>query len=74
MAVKILVTGGVRIGRRSGSVEDNPSFAETKYTWKKMVEFAIDEGVDVLALTADIVEQENHFFEAFGKAGISLKN
>lgn len=66
MAVKILVTGDVHIGRRSGSVEGNPSFSATKYTWKRMVELAIDKRADVLALTGDIVDRENRFFEAVG--------
>lgn len=66
MAVKILVTGDVHIGRRSGSVEGNPSYAATKYTWERMVELAVDKRADILALTGDIVDRENRFFEAVG--------
>ncbi|MGM0375301.1 MAG: metallophosphoesterase family protein [Bacteroidota bacterium] len=66
MPIKILATGDIHIGRKSTGVPDNPDEISTKHTWNRLVERAIRENFDALALTGDIVDQDNRFFEAVG--------
>lgn len=63
---KILTAGDLHIGKKSSSVrEDGPEKA-TKYTWEKMVEFALSHPVDYIALPGDIIDKDNKFFAAIG--------
>ena len=66
MAITILVTGDIHIGKKSSSIRQNTEEIATKSTWLKIVDYAIDNNVDVLALTGDIVDQDNRYFEAIG--------
>ncbi len=67
MALKILATGDIHIGKKSSSVPLNDEESATKNTWEKIVNLAIKkEKADVLVLTGDIVDQDNRFFEAIG--------
>lgn len=66
MEVKILVSGDIHLGRRSSEVYENAEIASTRYVWDKMVELAIETKVDFLALTGDIIDRRNRFFEAVG--------
>lgn len=38
----------------------------TKETWSRIVDYAIAHGVDVVALSGDIVDRDNRYFEAIG--------
>ena len=40
--------------------------ASTKYTWKKMVDWAIDHEVDIVVMAGDLIDQDNRYFEAIG--------
>lgn len=62
--MKIIVTGDIHIGKRSSGVDDNPDFLSTKYIWERIVEYAIENQVDLVALTGDVVDRDNRFFEA----------
>jgi len=66
MALKVLATGDIHIGKRSSSVPENSEESATKFTWNRIVDWAIKNGVDVLVLTGDIVDQNNRYFEAIG--------
>ena len=66
MALKVLATGDIHIGKQSSSIKRAAEESATKYTWNKIVDFAIKTDVDVLALTGDIVDQDNRYFEAIG--------
>jgi DNA repair exonuclease SbcCD nuclease subunit len=66
--MKILCSGDIHIGRR-------PSYApvggdggqhSTAAAWQRIVAFAIEDGIDVVALTGDIVDRANRFAEAYG--------
>ena len=82
MALKILATGDLHIGRKSSSVSENVEESSTKYTWNRIVDWTINNDVNVLVLTGDIVDHDNRYFEAIGpiqaglrkldKAGISV--
>src|SRR5690554_4196479 len=66
MALKVLVTGDIHIGKKSSSVKQDTDESATKSTWTKIVEYVIKNNIDVLALTGDVVDQDNRFFEAIG--------
>ncbi|MEA3447614.1 MAG: DNA repair exonuclease [Bacteroidota bacterium] len=64
MAVKILATGDIHLGKRSAGVPEDAREIATKHTWNRMVDYAIDTGIDAILLSGDIVDQDNKFFEA----------
>ena len=66
MALKILATGDIHIGKKSSGVRKDVPESATKYTWEKIVNYTIRNDIDVLALTGDIVDQDNRYFEAIG--------
>ncbi len=82
MALKILATGDLHIGRKSSGVSENVDESSTKFTWNRIVDWTIKNDVNVLVLTGDIVDHDNRYFEAIGpiqtglrkldKAGISV--
>lgn len=66
--MKILATGDLHLGRRSsrmGGDGDAPA-RPTTAVWEALVRWAVAEGVDVVALTGDVIDRENRFYEAFG--------
>jgi len=68
-SLAILVAGDLHIGRRPASLPAgwaaDPRFSATA-AWEQIVETALAEGVDALALTGDVVDRDNRFYEAFG--------
>lgn len=66
MALKILATGDIHIGKRSSSVPSDDPESAAKFTWIRIVDLAIKDAVDVLVLTGDVVDQDNRYFEAIG--------
>src|SRR5690554_3718855 len=66
MAITVLATGDIHIGKKSSSIKQDTDESATKSTWVKIVDYAIDNKVDVLALTGDVVDQDNRYFEAIG--------
>ena len=63
MAVRVLCTGDIHIGRRASKVTDSYRSAKA---WTTLVDIAISEGIDVLAVSGDIIDQENKSYEAVG--------
>lgn len=68
MAVRILATGDIHIGRRPTRVPDVQvaERASAARMWEAIVSRAIAEGVDAVMLTGDIVDHDNRFYEATG--------
>lgn len=70
--MRILCTGDVHLGRRPSripidQVPDQSPFS-TKTMWERIVTLAIDESVDALLISGDLVDHDNRFFEALGPA------
>ena len=63
MAVKILTSADIHIGRASSSSTDGKNLT-TRGAWRRMVDWAIREHVDAVVLAGDIVDQANKYFEA----------
>ncbi len=66
--MKILCSGDLHLGRRSSRLPDGVDARAHSATaaWGALVELAIDERVDLVALSGDVVDRENRYFEAFG--------
>ncbi|MFW5805615.1 MAG: metallophosphoesterase family protein [Bacteroidales bacterium] len=67
MAVNILTTGDIHLGKRSADIPESISDIATQHTWERIVDYAIDNELDAILLSGDIVDEENKYFEA-GKA------
>lgn len=64
----LLCTGDLHLGRRSSRLPahlDGPAHA-TAAAWGRIVEHALEAGVDVVVLSGDVVDRENRFYEAIG--------
>lgn len=82
MAIKILATADLHLGRTSSSVPERSEVTSTKYTWLRMINWAIANNIDIVILCGDIIDRDNRFFEAIGplqsgfdllkKAGITV--
>lgn len=71
----ILYTGDLHLGRHPSRIPaelDGRSFSP-RSIWRKAVRAAIDRDVDVVAITGDVVDRENRYFEAYGafEAGVT---
>jgi DNA repair exonuclease SbcCD nuclease subunit len=66
--MKVLCAGDLHIGRRPTHL---PPDADARglscaRAWEELVEYAVDQRVDVVALSGDVVDQSNKFYEAIG--------
>ncbi len=66
MPIKILATADLHLGRKSSAVPPGNEESSTKYTWNKMVDWAIEHGIHILLLSGDIIDQDNKYYEAIG--------
>jgi len=67
MAFSFLATGDIHLGRRPARVpldQDASEFAPRR-AWRALVQTAIAQQVDAIALTGDVVDQDNRFYEAY---------
>ena len=74
MSVRILATADIHVGRRPTRVpdpEDARRFSCARM-WHAIVERAIQEKVDLVTLSGDIVDHDNRFFEATGPLEVGL--
>lgn len=72
--MKILCTGDVHIGRRSSRLPPGIERRSHSCTeaWGRVVDLAISEKVDLVAISGDLVDEANRYFEAFGPLGVGL--
>ena len=66
--VRVLCAGDLHIGRRSSRLPEaysGPDHAGAA-AWDAIVETALAERVDIVALSGDLVDQDNRYFEAIG--------
>jgi exonuclease SbcD len=66
--IKILCAGDLHLGRRSSRLPEGADGRAHSATaaWNALVEHAIRERVDMVALSGDLVDRANRYFEAFG--------
>lgn len=66
MPFKLLITADLHLGRKSSSVPRNSEESSTKFSWHRMVDWAVKNKVDAVVLAGDIIDRDNRFFEAIG--------
>ncbi len=66
--MRVLCTGDLHIGRRSTRLPASVAAATASCAsaWSAIVDHAIDQGVDVVAISGDLVDQTNRFYESLG--------
>lgn len=67
--MKVLCTGDIHIGRRSSRIPQDLDISDdysTAKMWTSIVNLAVSEKVNLVALSGDIVDKRNRFFEAIG--------
>lgn len=73
--MKILCAGDLHLGRRSSRLPrrlDGRAHSAAG-GWERIVDLALREGVDVVALSGDLVDRENRFYEAVGPLEAGLR-
>ena len=69
MPVRILCTGDIHIGRQSSKTLSSWRTADA---WNAIVELAIREQVDLLAISGDLIDMDGKHYEAFGPVASGL--
>ncbi len=66
--MKILCTGDVHIGRRSSlrPAHHDGRPHSCSAAWEAIVSCSIEQRVDVVAMSGDIIDRDNRYFEAYG--------
>lgn len=66
--LRIVLTGDLHVGRRPSRVSDDAlsKRASCAAAWSAIVDLALREKADVVAVSGDLVDRENRFYEAFG--------
>jgi len=64
--LRILCTGDLHLGRHPSRVPAAADELSVRTVWQRFVDHAIRQRVDAVALTGDLIDRENRFFEAFG--------
>lgn len=65
--LQILCTGDLHLGRYPSRVPPQRRDLSVEQVWEKnLVTYALQQDVDVLALTGDVVDNENATYESFG--------
>lgn len=66
--IRILCAGDLHLGRRSSRLPEGADGRAHSATaaWNALVDYAIRERVDMVALSGDLVDRANRYFEAFG--------
>jgi len=63
LKLRVLCTGDIHVGRRLSKVEETYRTADA---WKTIVDLAIGERVDLLALSGDVIDAASKSYEALG--------
>ena len=67
--MRLLCAADIHLGRRPSrlpdALADHADELDPAAGWRRLVQTALDRGVDALLLAGDVVEQDDDFFEAF---------
>lgn len=64
--LQILCTGDLHLGRYPSRVPSRRRELSVEKVWEDLVTYAIQQEVDVVALTGDVIDNENATYESFG--------
>lgn len=73
MPIKILSTADLHLGKSSSGIPPNAEEKSTKYTWNRIVDYSIENNIDILLLAGDIVDRDNRYYEAIGQLQAGFK-
>ncbi len=69
MSIRLLAVGDLHLGRRSSRLPDELAIDGNRFgpseAWRRIIRYAIDQGIDVVAMAGDLVEGNDDFFEAY---------
>jgi exonuclease SbcD len=66
MAIKILATADLHLGKRSSGLAAFGEDCSTKLAWKRIIDYTVYNGIDVVLLVGDVIDRSNRFFESVG--------
>ncbi len=66
MAIKILATGDLHIGKKAAAAISGGSGYSSGENWLRIVKWSIGNSVNAVMLSGDIIDRDNRFFEAVG--------
>lgn len=66
MSIKILATGDIHIGLKVSGPDTGMRDFSARETWDHIVNWSVMNHVDIIALSGDIIDRDNRFFEAAG--------
>ena len=64
--MKALITGDIHLGKRSAQIDCESDILSAKSSWLNIVNYSVENGVDMVILTGDVVDRDNRYFEASG--------
>lgn len=64
MALKILAASDLHLGRTSADLPDNSTLKSVKNTLERLVNYALENNINVLCLAGDVVDEYNKYYEA----------
>lgn len=73
MPIKILAAADLHLGKRSSGLATTVEEGATKFTWQRIVDWAISNQVDILLLGGDIIDRNNRYYEAIGPLQAGFK-
>jgi len=65
-STRILCSGDLHLGRYPSRIPSHQRELSVGHVWLDLVDYAVQQDVDVVALTGDVVDEENKLYEAFG--------
>lgn len=63
---KLLCTGDVHLGRYPSRVPTGRESLSVREVWSNVVDRALEHEVDLVALTGDVIDRKNRYYEALG--------
>ncbi|WP_373061679.1 exonuclease SbcCD subunit D [Gemmatimonas sp.] len=73
--MRVLCTGDIHMGRRPTRLPSNvdTSTVSAAAVWNRVVDYAVTQQVDLVALSGDIVDQDNRYYESLGPLELGLR-
>jgi DNA repair exonuclease SbcCD nuclease subunit len=75
--IRLLCTGDLHLGRNPSRIPGERVLDQTSFTtaaaWNRIVDIAIEEHVDALLISGDLIDLHNRLYEAFGPIEAGLR-